>query len=405
MQGIILCLLLAVGGTAVAQSASNQYTATSTADVAAARATAKTLSPTSNVKGKAFDRLAIIWLENTDYTLAAGDPNLAWLATKGIQLTNHFAVAHPSEPNYVAAIGGDYFGMNNDNMNFIHENVSTVIDLLEARGISWGEYQEDMPYSGFEGVGYVNQQTMKNDYVRKHNPAIIYNSVAKGTERIAKTKNLTMFHSDLEAEKLPQWMFITPNMTSDGHDSSVTVAGTWTRTFLEPLLDDKRFMNNTLVLVTFDENSSYAKQNRILGILLGDAVPVDLVGTKDDNFYNHYSEIATVEANWGLRTLGRWDVGANVFKFVADMTGDTVRSWQGTIPLERRYFNQSYGGVFNNNPLDTVYPKPNLCIKQGDRSVASVVGETWKGSKNPSYYEDKVEIPDGMYPPVGYKPA
>ncbi|KAH8901975.1 phosphoesterase [Coniochaeta sp. PMI_546] len=399
-----LALLLAAGSTVLAQSWSTAYTATGTADVAAARATAKTSSPTSHVKGKAFDRLAIIWLENTDYDLAAGDPNLDWLAKKGIKLTNHFGVAHPSEPNYVAAIGGDYFGMNNDNFNFIDKNVSTVLDLLDTKGISWGEYQEDQPYSGFEGMGYVNQQTKANDYVRKHNPAVIYNSVAKDQERLAKIKNLTMFYSDLAANTLPQWMFITPNMTSDGHDSSVTVAGTWTRTFLEPLLDNKNFMDNTLVLVTFDENSSYAKQNRILGILLGDAVPANLVGTTDDNFYNHYSEIATVEANWGLHTLGRWDVGANVFKVVADKTGDVIRPWAGTVPLSQRFFNQSYGGVFNNNPAGTLYPKPNLCIKHAGRSVSKVVGETWKGSKNPTYYEDKIEIPDGLNPPAGYKP-
>ncbi len=60
-------------------------------------------------------------------------------------LTSHYSVTHPSEPNYVAAIGGDYFGMNNDNMWFVDKNVSTVIDLLEAKNISWGHYQEDMP--------------------------------------------------------------------------------------------------------------------------------------------------------------------------------------------------------------------------------------------------------------------
>lgn len=65
--------LLAFAGAVLAQSQSTQYTATGTAAVDAARATAKTLSPTSNVKGKAFDRIAIIWLENTDYELAAGD--------------------------------------------------------------------------------------------------------------------------------------------------------------------------------------------------------------------------------------------------------------------------------------------------------------------------------------------
>lgn len=41
--------------------------------VLAQQAKADTLSPVSYVKGKAFDRLAIIWLENTDYDLAVGD--------------------------------------------------------------------------------------------------------------------------------------------------------------------------------------------------------------------------------------------------------------------------------------------------------------------------------------------
>lgn len=94
------------------------------------------------VKGKAFDRIAIIWLENTDYELAIGDPSLAALAKKGISLTNKFAVTHPSMPNYAAAVSGDYYGINHDGMINIPSNISTVVDLLEDKGISWGEYQE-----------------------------------------------------------------------------------------------------------------------------------------------------------------------------------------------------------------------------------------------------------------------
>ena len=54
-------------------NAQTQYTKTDKAAVAAARATARTLSPTSSVKGKKFDRFVTIWLENTDFELAAGD--------------------------------------------------------------------------------------------------------------------------------------------------------------------------------------------------------------------------------------------------------------------------------------------------------------------------------------------
>ena len=41
------------------------------------------------------------------------------------------------------------------------------MDLLDAKSVSWSEYQEDMPYSGFKG-DYVNQVNGADDYVRKH---------------------------------------------------------------------------------------------------------------------------------------------------------------------------------------------------------------------------------------------
>jgi len=59
--------------TTTAVGPETMYTATAASAVAAARATALTLSPTSNVKGKTFDRFVQIFLENQDYGIAAGD--------------------------------------------------------------------------------------------------------------------------------------------------------------------------------------------------------------------------------------------------------------------------------------------------------------------------------------------
>lgn len=91
---------------------------------------------------------------------------------------------------------------------------------------------------------------------------------------------------------LPQWMWITPNMTDDGHDSNVTVAGTWAKGFLTPLLSNKNFLNNTLVLLTFDENETYNISNKVWAVLLGDAVPENLKGTTDSSYYNHCTFLA-----------------------------------------------------------------------------------------------------------------
>ena len=161
-------------------------------------------------------------------------------------------------------------------------------------------------------------------------------------------------------------------------------------------------MNKTLVLITFDENHTYTEQNRVLAILLGDAVPSNLVGTKDSNFYSHYSEISTVEANWGLDTLGRWDVGANVFSMVAAQTGDTLRSWDavtGSNPTV--YLNESYAGPLNSENASVPYSAPNLTMTRNGRTVLPAIKSQWADAKS-TIYNDGVEIPDAMFPPEGY---
>jgi acid phosphatase len=94
------------------------------------------------------------------------------LASQGILLTNFYAVTHPSEPNYCAVAGGDYFGITDDSMHAVPAQVASVVDILEEKGISWAEYQEDMPYSGFQGFNYTVPANDYVEYVRKHNPLV-----------------------------------------------------------------------------------------------------------------------------------------------------------------------------------------------------------------------------------------
>ena len=67
----------------------------------------------------------------------------------------------------MAVVGGDNFGMDNDNFTQIAANVSTVVDLLESKCISWAEYEEGMPSSGFTGFDFPDPDGA-NNYVRKH---------------------------------------------------------------------------------------------------------------------------------------------------------------------------------------------------------------------------------------------
>jgi hypothetical protein len=126
---------------------------------------------------------------------------------------------------------------------------------------------------------------------------------------------------------------------------------------LTPLLNDNRFTNKTLVLLTFDESETYTIKNQVWALLLGDAIPESLRGTTDNTFYTHYSCLSTVQANWGLYNLGRQDVNtnySNVFTLVANATGyKNAVVADADIPL----FNFTSGGYFdtaNEGPIPAV---------------------------------------------------
>lgn len=344
----------------------------SATEIAETAKTAKTNHITSNVKGAAFNRFITIWLENTDYDKAAEDGSLSWLATQGIILDNYWALTHPSEPNYLAAVGGDYFSLDDDRFISMPANVSTIVDLLDTKNISWGEYQEHMPYTGYQGFNYSNQETFANDYVRKHNPLILYESITNDADRLANIKNFTEFYVDLNGTTLPQYSFITPNMTNDGHDTTIKVAGQWSRDFLEPLLSNEYFMNDTLVVLTFDENDTYSVKNKIFTILLGGVIPDELKGTTDSTFYDHYSLISSVEANWDLPSLGRHDATANVFQIVANATNITNKEVDTTYMVN----NETYIGYLKDDTI--ALPAPNVSIiNMNGKGVLSDIVKTW----------------------------
>lgn len=68
----ILATLLATGSYVLAQE-HVKYTATGTCYLPKAQATALTESPTSNVAGKAFDRILTVYLETTSFGNATAD--------------------------------------------------------------------------------------------------------------------------------------------------------------------------------------------------------------------------------------------------------------------------------------------------------------------------------------------
>jgi len=303
-----------------------------------------TLPKVPVVSGKVFDRFTQIWIENTDFQVASTSATFQKLAAEGILLSSSFALTHPSEPNYVASIGGDFFGMSDDNLYNIPANISTIVDLLEAKNITWASYQENLPFDGYLGFNFTQPNYLNTSappytyYVRKHNPHAVFDSIANVPARLSQIRNFNDFAADLNASVIPQWNFVTPNLVNDAHDTDIDFASAWLEFWLVPLLANPNFNDNkTLILLTFDETETQTINNQIYSLLLGGAIPANLKGTQDPTYVTHYSILSTVEANWGLGSLGRGDTNktvSNVYGFVADAVGyQNINVTGNAIPL------------------------------------------------------------------------
>jgi hypothetical protein len=271
---------------------------------------------------RAFDRIFIIMLENELESAVLKDEYMRGLQGRGVRLSNYHGVTRPCQPNYVAAVAG---------LPFVTSNVcqeveaASIVDLLEAKGITWKAYMENLPEDN--KTVCISPDRL---YFRKHNPFVSLNGVRNDPARLARVVNADRLRADIDGGALPQFCWYTPNIQNDGHSppeaaplrhwSGVTFLSRWLKGFLDPLLADPRFTKGTLVVVTFDQSLPY-KDNHVYTVLLG-----DMVGTAsvEADRYDHYSLLRTIEENFGLGTLGLNDLTANWFRFLWGLKPPTV---------------------------------------------------------------------------------
>lgn len=237
-----------------------------------------------------------------------------------------------------------------------------------------------------------------------NSPFVSYDSVNLNGTRLANLLSFKDFKRDLAAGRVPQFVMMSPDMLNDGHNTTLDYATKWAHEFLLPLLVDGVFAEKTLIQLTYDETEDYSEPNRIVSLLLGSAVPAAQKGSKDDTFYTHFSLLSTVENNWELPNLGRYDVGANVFKLLADTTG-----YENKDPPNVQSVNNSisYPGPFNRNHTikSADFPPPNLMLSgAGGLPVLSAIRKAWQSeADSETPYDGSGSVYDGDTLPV-YKP-
>ncbi|KXS14963.1 hypothetical protein M427DRAFT_32687 [Gonapodya prolifera JEL478] len=251
--------------------------------------------------GKWFDNLFVIIMENTDLSTATGLSYMGKLTKRpdARLYTNYQCVARPSQPNYIGMVYGSTFGVTDD--NYVDVTGANLFDLLEAKGISWKLYAENWP-----GDCSDKETTGIYAYARKHNPAIIMNSVRTNATRCAKIVHADQLAADLASPAtFPSVAFYIPNQWNDGHNFGIGVGDIWMSSFIPKTLPS--LPASTLTLITFDEpGKNSADTTPIYTLAIGAKVKA---GT-DAAAYNHYSFLKTVEENWALGNVGRGDVTA-----------------------------------------------------------------------------------------------
>lgn len=254
-----------------------------------------------------FSHVLIIIMENKEFPDVIGNrrmPNFNKWAGEYALLTGYHGVTHPSLPNYLALIGGDFFGIQDDCTD-CYVNARGLPDLLEASGLSWKAYVEGLPRAGYTG-------SFSGRYAKKHNPFVYFDAVRKDPARLERSVlPLDRLAADLEANALPDFAFIVPDMCNSSHDCGLEVTDAWLGRVAETILRSPSFDANSLLVLTFDEGTTnrgccgappWAGGGRIATVLVS---PLVRPGYRDGTPYSHYSLLKTILAAWGLGHLGR----------------------------------------------------------------------------------------------------
>ncbi|MGH7685621.1 MAG: alkaline phosphatase family protein [Candidatus Dormibacteria bacterium] len=269
-------------------------------------------------------------------------PDINALARDYGLASGYTGVSDPSEPNYVAMLGGSDFGINSDDPYFWPGHTISAPNLLsqmEGSGLSWKGYFQDMPYAGYRGYCYPDKcngiPDSDTEYVAKHNGIVNFANMQTPAE-LAKETPLPQLTTDLNSGSVPNLSYIVPDECHDMHGSppwcvdsgkSGGVDDTWLvsqgdafvgETVNQITSSSTWASGNNAIVVTFDE-----------GNVASDKVPTVVVtnhgprGVTDKTSYNHYSLLGSLQATFGLGCL-QSSCGAKTMSPLFQVTGSTT---------------------------------------------------------------------------------
>jgi hypothetical protein len=249
----------------------------------------------------------VIVLENEGFPVTFGAKSpaayLKMLARQGALLRNYYGIGHYSLDNYLAMVSGQAPNpiTQADCQSFVDfaasgttrdgqaigtgcvypSSVSTIVNQLEAKGLTWKGYMEDMGNDpsreaatcGHPAIGQPDgtQKAIKGDqYASRHDPFVYFHSIIDLPTCAAHVVNLSALAIDLQDEATtPNYAFITPNLCHDGHDGGegdrkcvdgqpggLVSADKFLADTVPAILASPAYKHDGILIVTFDEADS-----------------------------------------------------------------------------------------------------------------------------------------------------
>jgi phosphatidylinositol-3-phosphatase len=210
-----------------------------------------------------LDHLFVIVLENHNSFTSFGSngiignpqaPNITALWNKYNVATNYNGVWHPSLPNYLAMITGDWIGTDvlrtcavgtshmypvgstvgvsdddspsvatdygppaNPSCHRWTVNLPSVAGQLVKAGKDWRAYLQNIPESGTTLANWPGDNNTAKLYAVKHNPFPYIAEIQADPKQFAKQVPIEQLFSDLGSGQVPAFSYIVPDQCRDMH--------------------------------------------------------------------------------------------------------------------------------------------------------------------------------------------
>jgi hypothetical protein len=211
---------------------------------------------------------------------------------------------HPSLPNYLWLEAGTNFGILDDGPPSEHPLPSKLhlVTLLKNANISWKAYLENT-------TGKVCPLSDSREYAVRHEPFAYFDDVSNHQNPqskycIAHLRPYRELATDLKNGTLPRYVWITPNLCDDMHDScnnghAIAQGDTWLSHNVPAILKSTTFKKGGALFIVWDEADN------------GDG-PIPMIvlspfakghGYSNQTHYTHGSMLRTIEEIFGVKPL------------------------------------------------------------------------------------------------------